>query len=76
LNLGVRKHKKERNRPRPGGGGDSPQSSKKKTPAYSVVRHNWNFKWDWLLWSDETKEQQTLNMGLVNTGIKVPHVYN
>ncbi len=22
--------------------------------SYSVVRHNWNFKWDWLLWSDVT----------------------
>ncbi len=22
------------------------------TPAYSVVRHDWNFKWYWLLWSD------------------------
>ncbi len=21
----------------------------KQTPAYSVVRHDWNFKWDWLL---------------------------
>ncbi len=20
------------------------------------VRHDWNFKWDWLLWSDETKK--------------------
>ncbi len=18
------------------------------------IRHNWNFNWDWLLWSDET----------------------
>ncbi len=27
----------------------------KQTPAYSVIRHDWNFKWDWLLWSDETK---------------------
>jgi len=27
----------------------------KTTPAYSVVRHDWNFKRDWLLWSDETK---------------------
>ncbi len=24
--------------------------------SYSVVRHNWNFKWDWLLWSDVTKQ--------------------
>jgi len=23
--------------------------------AYSVVRHDWNFKCHWLLWSDETK---------------------
>ncbi len=27
----------------------------KQTPAYSVIRHDWNFKWDWHLWSDETK---------------------
>ncbi len=27
-----------------------------KPPAYSVIRHDWNFKWDWLLWSDETKK--------------------
>ncbi len=26
----------------------------KQTPAYSVIRHDWNFKWVWLLWSDET----------------------
>ncbi len=30
----------------------------KQTPAYSVVRHDWNFKWDWLLWSDETKKNE------------------
>ncbi len=43
-----------------------------------IVRHDWNFKWDWLLRSDETKKllAATLKMGLVNTGIKVPHVYN
>ncbi len=23
---------------------------KKQSPAYSVVRHDWNFKWDWLLY--------------------------
>ncbi len=28
---------------------------KKQTPAYSVIRHDWNFKWDWLLWSDEKR---------------------
>ncbi len=28
----------------------------KQSPAYSVVRHDWNFKWDWLLWSDEAKQ--------------------
>ncbi len=33
--------------------------AKKKTPAYSVIRHDWNFKWDWLLWSDETKKMKT-----------------
>jgi len=28
----------------------------KQTPAYSVIfRHDWNFKSDLLLWSDETK---------------------
>jgi len=27
----------------------------KQTPAYSVIRHDWNFKCYWLLWSDETK---------------------
>ncbi len=28
----------------------------KQSPAYSDIRHDWNFKWDWLLWSDETKK--------------------
>ncbi len=28
----------------------------KQTPTYSVIGHNWNFKRDWLLWSDETKK--------------------
>ncbi len=23
---------------------------------YSVIRHDCNFKWDWLLWSDITKQ--------------------
>ncbi len=27
----------------------------KKLEASLVIRHDWNFKWDWLLWSDETK---------------------
>ncbi len=31
----------------------------KQTPAYSVIRHDWNFKWDWLLWSDETKKKKS-----------------
>ncbi len=31
--------------------------TKKLTSAYSVVGHDWNFKWDWLLWSDETKKK-------------------
>ncbi len=31
-------------------------SPKKQSPVYSVVRHDWNFKWDWLLWSDVTKK--------------------
>ncbi len=47
---------------------------KKKTPANSVIRHDWNFKWHWLLWSDETEKrafwQQTHQMSLVQTGIK------
>ncbi len=30
--------------------------TKKQSPAYSVVRHDWNFKWDWLLRSDVTKK--------------------
>ncbi len=30
----------------------------KQTPAYSVIRHDWNFKWDWLLWSVETKKNE------------------
>ncbi len=46
----------------------------KQTPAYSVVRHDWNFKWHWLLLSDETEKiafwQQTHQMSLVQTGIK------
>ncbi len=46
----------------------------KQTPANSVVRHDWNFKWHWLLWSDETEKkafwQQTHQMSLVQTGIK------
>ncbi len=28
----------------------------KQTQTYSVVRHDWNFKWDWLLWLNETKK--------------------
>jgi len=46
-------------------GGFQKQSSaliQKQTPAYSVVRHDWNFKQDLLLRSDETKRafwQQT-----------------
>ncbi len=28
----------------------------KQTPAYSVIRHDWNVKYHWLLWSDETKK--------------------
>ncbi len=35
----------------------SRKTKKKQTPAYSVIRHDWNFKWDWLLWSDETKTE-------------------
>ncbi len=29
----------------------------KQTPAYSFARHDWNFKRDWILWSDETKKR-------------------
>ncbi len=32
----------------------------KQSPAYSVVRHDWNFKWHWLLWSDETLKKSFL----------------
>ncbi len=46
----------------------------KTTPANSVVRHDWNFKWHWLLLSDETEKipfwQQTHQMCLVQTRIK------
>ncbi len=34
---------------------NSPSSSKTNS-SISVIRHDWNFKWDWLLWSDETKK--------------------
>ncbi len=27
----------------------------KQTPAYSLIRHDWNLKWNWLLWSAENK---------------------
>ncbi len=46
----------------------------KTTPANSVVRHDWNFKWHWLLWLDETEKNSFLaathQMSLVQTGIK------
>ncbi len=32
----------------------------KQTPANSVVRHDWNFKWHWLLLSDETEKNSFL----------------
>ncbi len=32
----------------------------KQTPANSVIRHDWNFKWHWLLWSDETEKKSFL----------------
>jgi len=32
----------------------------KQTPAYSVVRHDWKFKRDWILWPDETKKESFL----------------
>ncbi len=32
----------------------------KQTPANSVVRHDWNFKWHWLLLSDETEKKSFL----------------
>ncbi len=32
----------------------------KQPPAYSVIRHDWNFKLDWILWSDETKKMSFL----------------
>ncbi len=53
---------------------------KKNSPHWSKNKLDWNFKWDWFLWSVETKklafQQQTLKMGLVHTGIKSTHVYN
>ncbi len=52
----------------------------KQTPAYSVIRHDWNFKWTGFYGQMKQKNElfssKTLKMGLVNTGIKVPHVYN
>ncbi len=51
-----------------------PHLIQKQTPANSVVRHDWNFKWDWLLLSDETEKiafwQQPHQMSLVQTEIK------
>ncbi len=34
--------------------------TKNLSTAYSLVRHNWNFKWDWLLWSNVTKKYSFL----------------
>ncbi len=53
----------------------------KQSPAYSVIRHDCNFKWDWLLWSDETKKMSFLAAntqdGFGEHGDKkYPHVYN
>jgi len=46
----------------------------KQSPAFSVVKHDWNLKWDEVLWSDEIKKRafwlQTHQMGLVHTVIK------
>jgi len=43
----------------------------KQTPAYSVVKHDWIFNWDLVLWSDDTKKrafwQQPHQMCLVLT---------
>ncbi len=43
------------------------QLIQKQTPGYSVIRHDWKLQWDWLQWSDETKElafqQQTTQDG-------------
>ncbi len=36
---------------------NSPSSSENKLQHIQLsLRHDWNFKWDWLLWSDETKK--------------------
>ncbi len=53
----------------------------KQSPAYSVIRHDWDFKWDWLLWSDETKKTSFLAANTQDgfgehRDKKVPHVYN
>ncbi len=32
----------------------------KQAPVYSVIRHDWNIKWDWLLSSDKTKKMSFL----------------
>ncbi len=52
----------------------------KQTPANSVVRHDWNFKWHWLLWSDETEKKSFLAANppdefSTNRDKKVPHVH-
>ncbi len=61
LNLGVRKPcQKLSNSPYTNtccsGGFQEKFSSliQKQTPAYSIIRHDWNVKRHWLLWSDET----------------------
>ncbi len=55
--------------------------TKKQSPVYSVARHDWNFKWDWLLWSDVTKKISFLAANTQDgfgehRDKKVPHVYN
>ncbi len=32
----------------------------KQAPVYSVIRYDWNFKWDWFLWSDKTNKMSFL----------------
>uniref|UniRef100_A0A672K3G5 Teleost multiple tissue opsin 2b n=1 Tax=Sinocyclocheilus grahami TaxID=75366 RepID=A0A672K3G5_SINGR len=44
----------------------------KQPPAYSAVRPDWNFKWDWLLWSGGTKKRELF--GSKPTRSKLPVV--
>jgi len=43
----------------------SPSLIQKQTPAYSVVKHNWNFKRDRILWSDEARKKELFGSHVV-----------